>query len=148
MYIQFMYIYIHTYLHIYLYIYIYIYVYIDIQYTYIYIYMYIYITTPTPHHRGGGGQNHTPTTPHRGRGQYYGCPMTMGGEGLERWTIYIIRNTYIYIYLLMYIPRVALVPAPVITWLIWEICKRRLFGLLYNDLQEVLRPAEQTVYII
>jgi len=44
--------------------------------------MYIYITTPTPHHRGGGGQNHTPTTPHRGRGQYYGCPMTMGGRGV------------------------------------------------------------------
>ena len=63
-------------------------------------YIYIRSTTPPLHHRGEGGQYHTPTRPQGGRGtlphphhttgggggQYYVWPMTMAGEGLERWT--------------------------------------------------------------
>ena len=59
-----------------------------------------YHTTPPPHHRGGGGQCHTPTTPQGGEGkdliwgQYMGpIPWGWGGGGGGRaWCIY----TYIY----------------------------------------------------
>ena len=65
-------------------------------------------TTPPPHHRGEGGQYHTPTTPqggegdtttppphHRGEGTVLWLTHDhgRGGGGLERWTI----DIYIYI---------------------------------------------------
>ena len=60
-----------------------------------------YHTTPPPHHRGGGGQCHTPTTPQGGEGedliwgQYMGpIPWGWGGGGGGRaWCIYTHINT-------------------------------------------------------
>ena len=57
----------HIYIYSYIYInkYIYVYIYININ-THKYIYM--RSATPPPHHRGEGGQYHTPTTPQGGEG--------------------------------------------------------------------------------
>ena len=54
-----------------MYIYIYLHIYIHF---FIYIYIYIYIYTSPPHHREGGGQYHTLTTPHGGDGVWNAGP--------------------------------------------------------------------------
>ena len=76
-----------------------------------------YSITPSPHHRGGGGQYHTPTAPQGGEGDSTTPPphhrggrgdSTMadpwpwpgGRGGLERWTIYTHTYTLVYFILL------------------------------------------------
>ena len=79
--------YIYICIHIYIYIYTYTHIYI---YTCIHIFIYIYIhmrgATSPSHHRGEGGQYHTPTTPQGGEGDSTTPPPHhRGGRGTVLW---------------------------------------------------------------
>ena len=51
-----------------------------------FIYIYMRSTTPPPHHRGEGGQYHTPTTPQGGEGDSTTPPPHhRGGRGTVLW---------------------------------------------------------------